>query len=445
MKARRSPRAALVRSSTPLPSNGRLIPGADAFGAPGQVPIGGVDVGTRAFNFAQLASEAITGIQVFKTSRATAPSGGIGATIDILTDKPFNHEGIVASAGAKAMSDDSQPFGNSITPELSGIFSYTSKDKVWGIGVSASYQKRHGGSVQATENTWNIQRWTGTDPGLRSDAVVTNAPEIGQLYGIPNDLRYAFADFQRERTNGQAVLQFALTDALTLSLDYTYSVNEIEENRGEQGIWLQRANSITDITFDTGQTVATPIYLRDVPTGSKDFGMEQQRNMQKYKLGSIGFNADWQASDNFRLTFDGHNSKTESLPNDPLTGGSATYFSMAGTNNCAAGPSCGGQWGQELYFNSGLPIGARTWYPTAADSSRRHQWRVEPGLPGQQHRHPGAAHLLPEAGHRNSSEGRVDGTWDFDNGRFQFGVDSSKTTMQRQISDAPTLRWATGA
>src|SRR6187399_1042198 len=77
--------------------NGRQIPGADAFGAPGQTPIGGVDVGTRAFNFAQLAAEAISGIQVYKTSRANAPSGGIGATINIQTAKPFDHDGTVAS------------------------------------------------------------------------------------------------------------------------------------------------------------------------------------------------------------------------------------------------------------------------------------------------------------------------------------------------------------
>ena len=37
--------------------NGRQMPGADAFGASGQVAIGGVDGGTRAFNFAQLAAE----------------------------------------------------------------------------------------------------------------------------------------------------------------------------------------------------------------------------------------------------------------------------------------------------------------------------------------------------------------------------------------------------
>ena len=95
--------------------NGRTIPGADAFGAPGQVPIGGVDGGTRAFNFAQLASEAITTLQVYKTGQASVPSGGIGATIDIETDRPFNHTGIIATAGAKAVYDESQPFDNDIT------------------------------------------------------------------------------------------------------------------------------------------------------------------------------------------------------------------------------------------------------------------------------------------------------------------------------------------
>lgn len=74
---------------------------------------------------------------------------------------------MVANAGAKMASDRSEPFGDSLTPEVSGIFSYTNPDKTFGIGLSASYQKRHGGSVQATENAWNIQRWTGTDPALR--------------------------------------------------------------------------------------------------------------------------------------------------------------------------------------------------------------------------------------------------------------------------------------
>jgi len=413
--------------------NGRQIPGADAFGAPGQTPIGGVDVGTRAFNFAQLASEAISGIEVYKTSRANAPSGGIGATINILTDKPFNHQGTVASVGVNALLDKSQPFGTDVEPELSGIYSFTNDDQTWGVGLSASLQKRHGGSVQATENAWNIQRWTGTDIALRPDAVVTNAPGIGQLYGLPNDIRYAFADFERERINGQAVVQFKPTDSVTLALDYTYSSNEISENRGEQTMWLQRANSFTDLTFDTDEAVATPTYLRDIPNGGKDFGYEQQTNMQKYELKSLGFNALWDVNDDLSFTFDAHNSKTSSSPNDDTTGGSATYFSMAGTNNCTGGPQCGGGWGQEFYFNDGLPIAARTWYPTAAAQVAGTNGVLNPDFTpaelGSQ-----VLRVFSQEQETEITAYRVDGEWKFDNGRFQFGIDSADTTMNRQTS-----------
>lgn len=405
--------------------NGRQMPGADAFGAAGQVAIGGVDGGTRAFNFAQLAAEAISGIEVYKTGQAQVPSGGIGATINILTDKPFNHDGIVASAGVKAVSDRSQPFENDITPEVSGIFSFTNADKTFGIGVSASSQKRKGGSVQATENYWNVQEWTGTMPGNPN---VVNAPAIGDLYARPNDLRYAFSEFERERVNGQAVVQFAPIDSLTLTLDYTYSTNEITENRGEQSMWLQNSQ-YTDIEFDTSGAVATPVYIREI-AGTKDFGLEQQRSMQKYKLSSLGFNAVWDVSDDFRLSFDAHNSKNESRPNDPLTGGGSIFASIAGTNNCTTGPHCGGSWVQELFFNSGLPRGSQTWYPSTADAVAGTNGVVNPGFVegeiGSQVLRINAQTQVSEI-----KQGRIDGEWNFDSGRFQFGVDSSKSSTHR--------------
>jgi TonB-dependent receptor len=411
--------------------NGRQIPGADAFGAPGQVPIGGVDGGTRAFNFAQLASEAITGLEVYKTGQAHVPSGGIGATINIVTARPLDRQGLVASTGVKSVYDDSAPFDNKITPEASGIFSYSNDDRTWGVGLSGSFQKRRGGSIQATENNWNIQRWTGTEPALRPGAVVTNAPQIGQLYGMPNDIRYAFADFDRERVNAQGVLQFAPTDSLTLTLDYTYGDNEITEDRGEQTQWLQRANSFTALEFDTGQAVATPVYLRDV-VGLKDFGYEQQRNMQKYRLDSLGFNAEWSVSDSLSFEFDGHRSKSRSMPNDPFTGGGATYFSFAGTNNCqAGGPYCNGNWAQEFRFNNGLPIAARTWYPTIGDALAGRNGVVNPDFPPEQL----GSQVLRVNAQRQETEvtgGRIDGEWRFDQGRFQFGVDSQKTEMNRR-------------
>ena len=405
--------------------NGRQLPGADAFGAAGQVAIGGVDGGTRAFNFAQLASEAVSGLEVYKTSQAQVPSGGIGATINILTDRPFNHTGVVASAGAKLVSDQSQLFDNDITPEVSGIFSFTNADKTFGVGINASYQKRKAGSAQATVNYWNVQPWTGTMPG---NPDVVGEPAVGDLYARPNDLRYAFSEFERERINGQAVVQFAPIDSLVLTLDYTYSTNEITENRGEQSMWLQNSN-YTDVEFDTSGAVATPIYIREI-AGTKDFGLEQQRSMQKYKLGSVGFNAKWDVSDDFRLSFDAHDSKTESLPNDPLTGGGSIFMSIAGTNNCTTGPHCGGSWVQEMFFNNGLPIGSQTWYPSGADAAAGTKGVTNPGFVAGEI---GSQVLRVNAQTQVSEikQARIDGEWNFDSGRFQFGVDSSKVSTHR--------------
>src|SRR6187397_2248808 len=55
--------------------NGRQVPGADGF-SNGDITTGGTGAGTRSFNFAQLASEAISRVSVYKTGRADIPSGG---------------------------------------------------------------------------------------------------------------------------------------------------------------------------------------------------------------------------------------------------------------------------------------------------------------------------------------------------------------------------------
>lgn len=420
--------------------NGRLIPGADAF-SNGDPVTGGVGAGTRGFNFAQLASEAVTGIVVYKTGRADAPSGGMGATVDILTTRPLAlPTGLTLNAGVKLGHDESQTIGSSITPELSSVISYSSEDKRWGASLSTMFQKRRGGEAQATENQWNVRRWTGTDGAFAPDIEIVNAPAAGALYSIPNDLRYAFSNFERQRNNAQAVLQFAPTDTLTLTLDYTHSTNEISEDRGEQTQWLNQGSGFSNIEFDTNGAVAVPVYIREV-TGGKDFGFEQQRNEQKYKLDSIGFNANWQATDRLNFDFDVHRSESKSLPNDPITGGSVTAFSMAGTNACApgAGPYCGGNWAQELYFNSGLPIMARTWYPTLADARAGTNGVLNPDFPVEQ-----VGSQIQRIWYSRQDtkveQGRIDGTFDMDNGRFQFGVDSSKVTMRRRASnDAQTV------
>ena len=80
---------------------------------------------SRSFDFGDLASEGIAGVQVYKTGRADVPSGGIGSTINSSTPKPLEADPTMSFA-VKSVNDTSTRVGDVVTPEASGIsVSYT--------------------------------------------------------------------------------------------------------------------------------------------------------------------------------------------------------------------------------------------------------------------------------------------------------------------------------
>src|SRR6185295_15258023 len=77
--------------------NGRQMPGAsigDTFAS-----------NSRSFDFANLASEAIAAVEVYKTTRSSIPTGGIGAAINIRTTRPLENPGTRFSFGVKGVMD----------------------------------------------------------------------------------------------------------------------------------------------------------------------------------------------------------------------------------------------------------------------------------------------------------------------------------------------------
>ncbi|MET3109144.1 TonB-dependent receptor [Oxalobacteraceae bacterium GrIS 2.11] len=113
------------------------------------------DTGGRSFDFANLAPESVSQIQVYKTGRAQDSAGGIGATINVMTARPFDNPGFHSSVSIKGVEDKSganlpaQMQNSKITPEASGLYSNTSEDGKFGVLLNASYQKRDSGFNQA--------------------------------------------------------------------------------------------------------------------------------------------------------------------------------------------------------------------------------------------------------------------------------------------------------
>src|SRR5690606_3907694 len=194
-----------------------------------------------------------------------------------------------------------------VTPELSGMLSWSDDNERIGISAFLSYQERHSGTAGGAYNNWNIGVW-GEDNfySMAPDGQVANEPEDGQLYARPNDIRYSFSNRVRERTNAIVTAQFRPLDSMTLTADYTYSENYLEEDRHEQTFWFANGNSVTYLEFDDGPVASPLIYTEDLQ--NKDHGFEQQYRQQTNTMESIGFNMDWDVSDRFSLNLDVHNS-----------------------------------------------------------------------------------------------------------------------------------------
>jgi TonB-dependent receptor len=275
--------------------NGRQMPGTDL----------SID-SVRSFDFANLATEGISAVKVFKTFNASMPSGGIGSTIDIRTARPFDNPGFVASFGVKALSDTTNEKGDDWTPEVSGIISSTFADARFGAGLFFSHQRRDSREVSANvaEQFWREN----VDAAIPDSATVTDnrAPGVTDEF-FPRALGLTVSDVERTRTNGQLVLQMAPTDTFEATLDYTYA--EFENLRSDlgAGIWFNDGDAQNVVLDENGAAVF-------VGAGAGDYTAQPAIAFSENTNESIGLNLDWQVSDNLTLVLDAHDSSAETRP-----------------------------------------------------------------------------------------------------------------------------------
>lgn len=283
---------------------------------------------SRAFDFANLASESIAALEVFKTSRAGSPAGGIGATINIKTARPLDTREPIANLGIKLVNDDSNRRlpgdlkGKSVTPEVSGIYSRSFADNTFGVALSGSYQRRDLGFNQAAvPNGWRAfkgdenNRGTIPQPGTPGSENITNRPGPDDIYSVPQNLLYSVNGVKRERTNGQLTLQFAPVKGLRATLDHTYSENKIQTRRNELSAWFNFGPS-TSVWTD-GPVAAPTFYSETIAPATSDISMAGANFATKNRNNSTGFNLNWKVSSKLGLELDAHHSTATSGADSP--------------------------------------------------------------------------------------------------------------------------------
>lgn len=308
--------------------NGRQLPAANVGTITGNPQDKGTTGTSRSFDFSNIASEGVSGIEVYKTGRGAIPSGGIGATINIVTQKPLQVGRNSGSAAVRAVKDEG---GSGVTPELSGVYNWVNDDSTFGVSLFGSFQERDSGSRHMSIEQFQLSEWTADSLAQISapDVVVTNEPNVGQIVSIPTNIGLGFNEDNRERTNAMLTVQFAPSEELTITADATYAVNEQTSTVLVDGVWFAR--QFNSVEFDGNPVVATPVVFAEDIEGGKDFFFQNLAQATKDELTSFGINAEYWVNDALNLNFDFATSSAKSGGNGPL-GNNTIRFNFAGSN-----------------------------------------------------------------------------------------------------------------
>lgn len=264
---------------------------------------------SRAFNFAEIASESVSSVYVYKTARANIPTGGMGATVDIRTARPFDFNRTQANFTVSGIHDTSVEDGDSVTPELGGLFSHKFNE-TFGVLVNGQFSNRNFTDRQELSGGWQVIE--GKSELFKTMTEANGITGVDQLYRPITHIS-EIAEGDRERLNAQVVAQVRPSDQFTATLDYTLSHFKRHDRRYQTGLWGDpQGRDISNLTVDRNGTIT-----RQTFTHANDFIFYE--NELVIENDSVGLNLDWQVNENLWLVFDFHSSQAESQPGGEIS------------------------------------------------------------------------------------------------------------------------------
>jgi TonB-dependent receptor len=274
----------------------------------------------RSFDFGDIASESVSGVEVYKTAQASVPTGGIGATINVLTAKPLDNPGLSASLAARGVKDQSSFTGDEWTPEVAFLVSNTFMDDTVGISITGSFQERQSGQASGSNGNW-LER---DGVGVPDNGQQINGPVPGDIVGLPQQQTYTLDEWDRERTNAQVTLQWSPIETLTATLDYTYAELDLRHTANSMAVWFSPTGQSGNWVRE-GNIVSPLVYTET--NNQPDFTMGAFSDASINERKSTGLNLKWDPTDRLSLELDYHDSEATRNPNSVF--GSSGQVSMS--------------------------------------------------------------------------------------------------------------------
>ena len=280
--------------------NGRQMPTAPAeFG------------GGRAYDFGAISSHGVSRLEVYKSPNPSLPSGGLGATINMVTARPLESEN-GGSFSFLAMSDSTNEIGADTTPEIEFVNTYKTSymGYDWGIAVSGSYHDRNNREETTNEVTWfpsNLVSVPTFGPNITN-----NNTRLDGVTFRPNSFQLGYRDNERIRENLSATFQVA-AEKVTLTFDTTFSSVDFKTNSDMVGSYLDHSyrtdqygniSGFDNVIIDENGVLTNFDIIGSVASYQHTMRFEDSKTTNK----SVGFNVEWQANDSLIFEVDVHNS-----------------------------------------------------------------------------------------------------------------------------------------
>jgi len=281
------------------------INGMEALATAGSSSVQGTNRG-RAFDFNIFASDLFSGITVHKSASADIEEGSLGATVDLSTGHPFDHQGFLFTTNAQMGYNDLSNSGN---PRVAAIVSDTFLGGKVGVLFSAAFSVRNtleeGYSTVRFQNDNTPQSATHAAPGIvgcpspcstAQRLLSVNGLTSGTEYDTVNEAfrprfaRYDLVTNHEKRLGLTNSIQWQPDDDTLLTIDTLYANYQMQR----QEEYLE-ANSLGGNNFRTSALggAGTPISLGSGNIAVTSYTLDPVRNnLNSLTANGVGLRAE---------------------------------------------------------------------------------------------------------------------------------------------------------
>jgi iron complex outermembrane receptor protein len=217
--------------------------------------------GGRSFDFSLLPSEIVGKLEVYKSSQADLPEGGIGGTINLHSRMPLDLPSGTATVTAQANYND---LAAKWEPQVSGLFSWKNAAQTFGVLAAGFYQKR-----AFRRDGQEFLGYTSYD----------NFGGSGQTAIAPNLIGEAYFRQMRIRKGGTVAVQFRPSPQFELDLNGIYTRMDANNVNSNSMAWISNVignaqSALTSYTITNG-VVTNASWANTTPGGTPVNGRVQ--------------------------------------------------------------------------------------------------------------------------------------------------------------------------